>query len=47
VRVLGADLLTVHVQLSTAQAGQPRGPVPAVAVQPRTPAPMPASPVGQ
>jgi deazaflavin-dependent oxidoreductase (nitroreductase family) len=47
VRVLGADLLTVHVQLSMAQAGQPRGPVPAVAVHPRTPAPMPASPVGQ
>jgi deazaflavin-dependent oxidoreductase (nitroreductase family) len=36
VRVLGADLLTVHVQLSTAQAGHPGGPVPAVAVQPRT-----------
>ena len=39
VRVLGADLLTVHVQLSTAQAGDSAGPVPAVAVQPRTPAP--------
>jgi deazaflavin-dependent oxidoreductase (nitroreductase family) len=42
VRVLGADLLTVHVQLSTAQAGDPAGPVPAVAVQPRTPALTPA-----
>ena len=42
VRVLGADLLTVHVQLSTAQAGNPGGPGPAVAVQPRTPAPAPA-----
>jgi deazaflavin-dependent oxidoreductase (nitroreductase family) len=39
VRVLGADLLTVHVQLSTAQAGDSAGPVPAVAVQPRAPAP--------
>ena len=42
VRVLGADLLTVHVQLSTAQMGDPGGSVPAVAVQPRTPAPAPA-----
>jgi deazaflavin-dependent oxidoreductase (nitroreductase family) len=42
VRVLGADLLTVHVQLGTAQAGDPGGPVPAVVVQPRTPAPAPA-----
>ena len=42
VRVLGADLLTVHVQLSTAKAGDPGGPVPAMAVQPRTPAPAPA-----
>jgi deazaflavin-dependent oxidoreductase (nitroreductase family) len=41
VRVLGADLLTVHVQLGTAQAGDPGGPVPAVVVQPRTPAPAP------
>jgi hypothetical protein len=42
VRVLGADLLTVHVQLSTAQAGHPGGPLPAVAVLPRTPAPAAA-----
>jgi deazaflavin-dependent oxidoreductase (nitroreductase family) len=42
VRVLGADLLTVHVQLSTAQAGHPGGPVPAVAVQPSTPVLTPA-----
>jgi deazaflavin-dependent oxidoreductase (nitroreductase family) len=41
VRVLGADLLTVHVQLGTAQAGDPGGPIPAVVVQPRTPAPAP------
>jgi deazaflavin-dependent oxidoreductase (nitroreductase family) len=42
VRVLGADLLTVHVQLSTAQAGDPAGPVPAAAAQPSTPALTPA-----
>ena len=38
VRVLGADLLTVHVQLNAAQAGTPPGP-PDRAAQPRTPAP--------
>jgi len=42
VRVLGADLLTVHVQLSTAPAGHPGGPVPAAAVQPSTPVLTPA-----
>jgi deazaflavin-dependent oxidoreductase (nitroreductase family) len=42
VRVLGADLLTVHVQLNTTQAGNSGGPVPAVAAQPRT---QPLTPV--
>ena len=42
VRVLGADLLSVHVQLSTAETGHPAGPVPAVAVHPRTPVLAPA-----
>jgi deazaflavin-dependent oxidoreductase (nitroreductase family) len=40
VRVFGADLLTVHIQLNPAQAGesgQPGQPVPAVAAQSTTP----------
>jgi hypothetical protein len=37
VRVLGADLLTVHVQLNLARAGGPGRPAPAA--QPATPAP--------
>ena len=36
VRVLGADLLTVHVQLNTAQAGDSSGPARTVAAQSRT-----------
>ena len=42
VRVLGADLLTVHVQLSTAQPGDSAGPARTVAAQSRTPALTPA-----
>ncbi len=42
VRVLGADLLTVHVQLSTAQAADSGRPVPAAAAQSKTPALTPA-----
>ena len=38
VRVLGADLLTVHVQLNTAHAGDSGGPARTAAAQPRTPA---------
>jgi deazaflavin-dependent oxidoreductase (nitroreductase family) len=42
VRLLGADLLTVHVQLSTAQAGNCGGPARTAATQPTTPALVPA-----
>ena len=42
VRVLGADLFTVHVQLSTAQAGNCGGPTRTAATQPTTPALVPA-----
>ena len=42
VRVLGADLLTVHVQLNTARAGNSGGPARTAAAQPRTPALAPA-----
>jgi hypothetical protein len=42
VRVLGADLLTVHVQLSTAHAGDSGQSVRTAAAQPRTPALTPA-----
>lgn len=38
VRVWGADLLTVHVQLSTAQAGDPGGPARTAVSKPTTPA---------
>lgn len=38
VRVLGADLLTVHVQLDTAQTGNPSGPAWTAAAQSQTPA---------
>ncbi len=38
VRVLGADLLSVHVQLNTAQAGDSGRPVPTAAAQSKTPA---------
>jgi hypothetical protein len=41
VRRYGADLLTVHVQLNTAQAGDPGRTVPAAAAPPTTPAPTP------
>jgi hypothetical protein len=36
VRVFGADLLTVHVQLNLGQAGESSRPVPTVAVRSRT-----------
>ena len=42
VRVLGADLLTVHVQLNTAQAGNCGGPARTAATQLTTPALVPA-----
>ena len=42
VRVLGADLLTVHVQLNTAQAGDSGRSVPTAAAQSMTPALTPA-----
>ena len=42
VRVLGADLLTVHVQLNTAQAGDSGRSVPTAAAQSKTPALTPA-----
>jgi hypothetical protein len=42
VRVFGADLLTVHVQLNAAQAGNSGGPARTAAVQPRTAALTPA-----
>ena len=38
VRVLGADLLTVHIQLNTALAGDSGGPDRTLAAQPKTPA---------
>ena len=38
VRVFGADLLTVHVQLNTAQAGDSGRPVPTATAQSKTPA---------
>ena len=41
VRVLDADLLTVHVQLNTAQAGTPPDPSRPAAAEPATPALMP------
>jgi deazaflavin-dependent oxidoreductase (nitroreductase family) len=42
VRVLGADLLTVHVQLNTAHAGDSGGPIRTVAAQSKTRALTPA-----
>ena len=44
VRVLGADLLTVHVQLNTDQAGDSGLPVRTAAAQPGIPALTPAQP---
>ena len=44
VRVLGADLLTVHVQLNTDQAGDSGRPVRTAAAQPGIPALTPAQP---
>jgi deazaflavin-dependent oxidoreductase (nitroreductase family) len=41
VRVFGADLLTVHVQLNPAEAGDSGGPVRTVAAQSKSPAPTP------
>jgi hypothetical protein len=38
VRVFGADLLAVHVQLNTAKAGNSGPPVATAAAQPETPA---------
>jgi deazaflavin-dependent oxidoreductase (nitroreductase family) len=45
VRVFGADLLTVHVQLNTAQAGFSGQPVPTAVAQSEAPALAPARPV--